>query len=292
MADEWTVIGLLQWTRQFFEKKGIDTPRLDAEVLLAHVLDTDRFHLYAGFDRKPTQEQLARYRELVRLRSERCPTQYLVGRCEFYSLAFKVTRDVLVPRPETEHLVEAAIRLAGSMQQPVIVDIGTGSGCIAICAAVKCPTAKVYATDISPAALSVAGENAAAHGVAERIRLLVGDLFAALDGLGLEGNVNVLVSNPPYVSEGDLAAAMPEVRDWEPRVALCGGPDGLDVIRRIVAGAGRFIAPGGWLLLEIGAGQGEAVRRIVAEHLPCEQIDLLPDLQKVPRVLAAKLAAK
>ena len=287
MADEWNVLRLIQWTTGFFEKKGIDTPRLEAEVLLAHVMELDRFHLYTRFDAEPSREQLDGFRKLVSERARHCPTQYLLGRSEFCSRSFKVGRDVLVPRPETEHLVERAVELAKGFDEPVVVDIGTGSGCIAICIALECARAKVYATDISPQALAIAAENAAEHGVGERVRLAEGDLFGALEGEGLEGRVNILASNPPYISRRELAEVMPEVRDWEPLIALDGGEDGLDVVRRIAQGASSLIAPGGWLLLEIGAGQADEARQIVEAGLDCEKVELIQDLQRIPRVLVA-----
>lgn len=289
MAGEWTVLELIKWTQQFFEKKNIDSPRLEAEVLLAHVLGVDRFHLYVRFDQVPEPEAREKFRELVRRRSEHCPTQYLLGDCEFYSRSFKVTPDVLIPRPETELLVEKLVQPARGMSEPVIVDLCTGSGCIAVTAAAELPGARVYATDVSGPALAVAGKNAAAHGVGAGVSFLQGDLFEPLEGAGLEGRVDFLVSNPPYVSEAEMAGLMPEVRDYEPHQALYGGPDGLAIVRRIAGGAGRFLAPDGCLMMEIGAGQAEAVRQIVSERLACTELEFVPDLQKIPRILVARI---
>lgn len=228
---------------------GSTSPALDAEVLLAHVLGADRAALYASPERELTQEQVARYRELVGRRLEGVPVAYLTGRKEFMGLDFHVNPAVLIPRPETELMVERALALLQDLPRPLAVDVGTGSGAVAVSIARYHPGAVVYAVDISPAALEVAGANVRRHGVAERVRCLEGDLLAPLPP-DLVGRVDLICANLPYIPSPDFPYLPRDVRH-EPRLALDGGPDGLGAYRRLVPQAARFLRPGGHLLMEI-----------------------------------------
>ena len=283
----WTVLALLQWTRQFLGKKGVESPRLEAEVLLAHVLGWDRVKLYTQFDHVVPADKLAAFKELIVQRAAHRPTQYILGRCEFMSLEFRVTPAVLIPRPETELLVEALVARARTMAAARVLDLGTGSGCIAIAAAKALPAAEVWAVDSSADAIRVAEENARLHGLIgqdgpQRLRLLQGDLFEPVRGLAFD----FVASNPPYVSEAEWQTLTPEVRDYEPKAALLGGPDGLDVYRRILPESVNFLAPGGRVLLELPAGKSEGVRRLAPPPLVAEET--LRDYQGIERVLVLR----
>src|SRR5262245_36534608 len=230
---EWTIRSLLEWTEGYLRQRSVESPRLEAQLLLAHALDCRRIDLYTRSDEAPAEEQRGRFRELVRRRAEGCPVAYLVGRRDFFFLDFEVTPAVLIPRPETEDLVNEFLRLAKTVPNPTVLDVGTGSGAIAVSVARQHPGARVTATDVSPEALAVAARNAGRHGVADRVRFLAGDLFAALpDG----ERFDFVLSNPPYVAAEEMAGLPPHVRDHEPRLALDGGPGGLAVIERALAG--------------------------------------------------------
>ncbi len=259
----------------------------DAGLLLAHVLQMETGRLQARPGTPVGPEEAARYRALVARRGTRVPLQYLTGVQEFWSLRFEVTPAVLIPRPETEGLVEALLRL-NRAADPVVMDIGTGSGCLAVVAAREIPGARVYATDLSEAALEIARRNAAAHGVAGRIEFRAGDLFEPLRAAGLAGRADFILSNPPYVRDGDLPGLMPEVRDHEPRAALLGGPDGFDAHRRLAAEAPGCLRPGGHLLAEIGFGQEPGVRALYGGPARLDLVAIAPDLAGVPRVLIAR----
>ena len=241
---------------------GVESPRLDSEVLLRHALGIDQAEFYLRLDESIAPDVERRFWELLRRRARREPVAYITGRKEFWSLDFAVTPDVLIPRPETEVLVETALERAQSMiKSPLkIIDIGTGSGAIAVALANELPHAQMTGVDISKAALRVARTNAERHGVADRIRFVQGDLWAPVAGEP-EG-FDLIVTNPPYIRSGDLAGLALEIREWEPISALDGGEDGLDYYRRIASDCGRYLAAAGQILLEIGDGMGEAVRRI------------------------------
>lgn len=257
MAEVWTVLKLLRWTADYFKGHGIDSPRLDAELLLADLLQLDRVGLYLNFERPLQAGELGIFRERVRRRAGREPLAYILERTEFWSLPLKVTPAVLIPRPDSERLVEEALkRLNGPAQ---VLDVGTGSGALAIALAHERPECAVTALDISAAALAVAAENACHNGVATRVAFVEGDL-AELPA----GPFDLVVANPPYIPAGDLAGLMPEVRDFEPRLALDGGIDGLDAYRALTRQAGRLLAEGGWLLVEVGIAQAVAVRELFA----------------------------
>jgi release factor glutamine methyltransferase len=284
-----SVLQTLKQASDALAAAGCDTPRLDAEVLLAHALNRDRAWLYARPEQILSSHQLSVYQSLVSCRARREPVAYLTGCKEFFGLEFIVTRDVLIPRPETERLVELALQwVAATSSPPIIADVGTGSGAIAVTLAVHLPQAYVVATDTSPAALVVAQRNAARHGVANRVRYVQGDLLAPLARRWRCSYF--IVANPPYLSQAELAAAPPEVARWEPRAALDGGPDGLSVIRRLLVMAADRLHPGGTLLLEIGAGQGAEVLKLAHRHFPQAIVEIARDYAERDRLLAVRHA--
>jgi release factor glutamine methyltransferase len=287
-SEPWTIGRLLQWTADYLKQRGADTPRLDAELLLAHALDCRRIDLYTRFDETPGDAARTAFRDLVRQRAEGMPVAYLVGRREFYSLDFRVGRAVLIPRPETELLVVALLDLAkhAAAGGPLaIADVGTGSGILAVAAAKHLPSARVTATDISPAALEIARANAAEHGVAERIEFVRSDLLAAVPA---ERRFDFILSNPPYVSEAEAQRLPREVRDYEPREALVAGPRGTEVIERLVPQAAERLRAGGHLLLEISPTIHDAAAALVAGDSRLAPGPTLRDLARLPRVLQAK----
>ncbi|HET90396.1 MAG TPA: peptide chain release factor N(5)-glutamine methyltransferase [Chloroflexi bacterium] len=253
-----------------------DTPRLEAEVLLGYTLDVSRTALLTHPERPVARHQLAHYQNAVRRRSAGYPLPYLTGRVEFYGLTFDVTQEVLIPRPETETLVTLAL----ARRPATIVDVGTGSGCIAVSLAVHLSEAALYAIEISPAALRVAQRNAQRHGVAQRVRTLVGDVLSPRPG-----PVDLIVSNPPYVPSGECGLLPASVRDYEPRLALDGGPDGLVMVRQLLEQAPAVLKPGGAMLIEIGADQGEAAQHLACTFFPHAAVHVHPDLAGRDRVL-------
>lgn len=257
---------LLAWTREYLAGHGIESPRLCAEILLAHAMGCERIHLFTRHESEPEEAVRVRFRALVREAATGRPIAHLIGGKEFFALPFEVTPDVLIPRPETEILVERTIDLARKEPEAVrrILDVGTGSGCIAVSLARHLPEVKVYASDVSAAALAVAERNAARHAVAERIEFRAGDLFAPWDEAPLPGAFDIIVSNPPYV--GTQGAPLdPHVRAYEPHLALFGGVDGLAVIRRLLAEAPRRLRTGGHLLMEVAFDQAARVRDLLSE---------------------------
>ncbi len=280
----WTTRTLLAWTTDFLKSKGFDEAKREAELLLAHVLRCKRFELLMRFDEQPTDTERARFKELITRRVAGWPVAYLLGTRDFYMLTFDVEPAVLVPRPDTETLVLEALTRLKPLTAPDVLDLGTGSGCIAVCLAHQKKDARVIVTDISPDALAVAQRNAAKNGVADRMTFLLGDLFAPL----AERTFDLIASNPPYIAQGEFASLAADVRDHEPRIALDGGPDGLAFYRRIAAGVVPFLKPGGSLLLEVGYTQADAVRALLAER---PELDLGPTLKDAgghPRVVTAK----
>jgi len=257
--ESWTVARLLEWTTGRFKERGIDSPRLEAEILLACALGIRRIDLYVRHDQIVDDAGRARFRDMVRRRQEGCPTAHIVGKKEFYSLDFAVSPATLIPRPDTELLVDEALRQAKPLTDPLIADIGTGTGCVAVALAHRLPKARIVAVDISPEALETARGNATRLGVADRVDFRLGDLLAPLAGL----RPDLIVSNPPYIPTNYIAGLDPGVRDHEPALALDGGPDGLRVIERLAEQALSLLAPGGRLLVEIGAGQEEGARGVL-----------------------------
>jgi release factor glutamine methyltransferase len=272
----WTPLDLVRWTTGYFKEHGVASPRLDAEVLLAFVLGVERIELYTAFERPVELAERERFRGLVRERAQkRRPVAYLTGAREFWSRTFRVDESVLIPRPDTETLVREAV----AREPRRILEVGVGSGAVCGALALELPEAEIVGTDISESALEVARENLASLGVAERCELRRADLVSG-------GDFDVLVSNPPYVPTAELAGLDPEVLH-EPRSALDGGADGLDVIRRLVEAAPKVLRRGGWLLLEIGAGQGPRVGALM-EASGFSKAVLCLDLAGVERVAAAR----
>jgi release factor glutamine methyltransferase len=264
---------------------GVPSAERDAEVLLAHALGEEPARLHARPDAAVTEEVEARFRELLARRGARVPLQYLTGIQEFWSLRFRVTPAVLIPRPETEGLVEAFLRLL-DRPEPLVADVGTGSGCLAVAVVHEVPGATVHAVDDSEEALAVARENAVAHGVEGRIVFHRGDLVGPLLTAGLPGRVDAILSNPPYVGEEEMTTLEPEVALHEPRRALTPGRDALLIHRRLAREAASILKPGGHLIVEIGAGQEGSLRALYAGGL--EVIEVRPDLAGIPRVLVAR----
>lgn len=284
----WTVLELLRWTTDYFKRVGIDTARLDAEVLLAYALETERLRLYVDYEKPVLATERDRFRALVQRRAgERVPVSQLLGQREFWSLPFRVNSDVLTPRPETETLVEAVLAKVASKGGDStsvvrILDLGTGSGAIALSLASELPHAEITATDLSEPALQIATENADHLHTRERIRFLLGDLFLPV----ASERFDVIVSNPPYVARSE-AGSLPTELSHEPEMALFAGADGLDVIRRLVAEAGDHLSPGGWLLFELSPEQVDVVEQ---ELLNAGFVELERhfDLARMPRVVGAR----
>lgn len=285
-ADEpWTVRRVLEWTTGHLKKHHSDTPRLDAEILLAHARGCPRIQLYTQFDEPLTDAVRAQMRDLVQRRAKAEPVAYLVGQREFFSLSFRVTRDVLIPRPDTETLVMEILDSVKGKAAPKVLDLCTGSGCVAVAVAKNAKAANVVATDISPAALAIATENVNRHQVTDRVQLIESDLFAALADIG---KFDVIASNPPYIPSAEIDQLDAEVAKHEPRLALDGGADGLDIIRRIVDQAPKFAAPGAVLLIEFTPEQAATLEQLVNGDKRYQDVTIKKDLGHRPRVLSAK----
>lgn len=289
-SDVWTVGRLLTWTTEWLAGRGSDSPRLDAEVLLAAVRGCPRILLYTAFDEPVSDEQRSRFRDLVRRRGGGEPVAYLVGSREFFSLAFEVTPATLIPRPETEGLVIRVLDLwkqRATQTGPRIVDVGTGSGAIGVTLATRLAGATVLATDQSKAALAVAAANAERHGVADRVTCVASDL---LDHPAAAGPWDFVVSNPPYVREDEFDGLPPDVRLHEPREALVAGPTGCELIARLLPQAAERLVPGGWLLIEVGPATATAAEQLVAEMPGLIAEPTLPDAAGLPRIIQARRA--
>lgn len=286
-SEPWTVLRLLEWTTDYFKQKGSDTPRLDAEVLLAEARGCSRIQLYTDFQSELADEARVAFRELVRRRGEGAPVAYLVGYKEFYSLRFRVDESVLIPRPDTEHLVIKTLDLAKAFADDAplrIADVGTGSGAIAIALAKALPAARILATDQSEAALRIAGYNAKQHEVSDRVVLKRGDL---LEPLKAPGSLDFVCSNPPYVSEAEYAELDPSVRDFEPREALVAGPRGTEVIERLLPAAIASLKPGGAFLIELSPMIASACVERARQQpgVVADSVELVKDLAGQQRVL-------
>ena len=284
MAEEkiWTIGRLLQWSESFFREKGIETPRLDAEVLLAHVLEKPRIYLYVHYDQPLDPEELAAYRGFVRRRAAREPVAYLVGEREFMGLTFAVSPAVLVPQPDTEALVSEARKRLQGKSGVRIADVGTGSGAIALSLLHALPDLTAAAVDVSAAALKVARENADRFGLTDRVMFYEGDLLAPLLGQTFDA----VLSNPPYIPQGDIAALPPEVQA-EPRLALDGGADGLDFYRRLVREAVAFLCPDGFLAVEAGRGEAAVISELARTNGWIE-VEITKDLAGIDRVVTMR----
>lgn len=281
-----TVGQVLQRSTEFLARHGVESARLQAELMLAHLLRLPRLQLYLNFERQLTESELEAYRTMVKRRGSREPVQHILGVSWFCGLELEVNRHVLVPRPETELVAERACELLGKSAAtcPMVLDFGTGSGCLAVVIACRLANAQVHATDISEPALAVARRNAARHGVADRIVFHLGDGLAALPP---DLRFDLLVSNPPYIPTDQIATLQPEVRDHDPRIALDGGPDGLRFYRLLAAEAPARLKPGAAAVLELGDGQAPAVQELFGgAGWQIEAVE--PDDAGQPRVLVAR----
>lgn len=280
----WTIGRILKWTEQYFKDKGIESPRLDAEVLLAHVLEKQRIYLYVHFDEPLQPGELAAYREMIKKRVLRVPVAQILGEKEFMGLTFKVTADTLVPRPDTEILVQAAVDRLRAMagEEPLrFADIGTGSGAICLSVLHYLAGSVADTVDISPAARAVAEENAASLGLADRVTFHTGDLLEPLSGISFAA----ILSNPPYIPEADIATLAPEVRLKEPHTALSGGQDGLDFYRRLANEAPAMLVPGGFTAFEVGIHQAGDVADLLKANPLIDRTEILPDYAGIDRVV-------
>ncbi len=279
-----SLLDILQKTTAFFQQKGVPQARLDAELIIAHVLGCKRLDLYLQFDRLLGEDELTAMRPLVARRGKREPLQYLLGEAHFHGLVLKADARALIPRPETEELVELLVERFGAQPPARVCDLGTGTGALALALAAAFPQAAVTAVDASADALALARENAQSAGLAERVRFAESDWFVALAG----ETFDLIVSNPPYLTEDEWEQAEPEVRQWEPKSALTAGMDGLDDLKKILAAAPAHLAPGGWLALETGIAQHAALAEL-AREAGFVETESVPDLSKRERFFLAKM---
>jgi len=298
----WTTRKLLSWMRQAFTKKGLDSPGLMSEILLAHVLSCDRLRLHMEADRPASSDERSRLRDLVQRALNHEPVQYLTGEAWFYGMPFKADRRALIPRPSTSTIIDQVLQHAratpgfGGPAGPnagegvLLADVCTGSGCIAVALLKHLPQARAIATDLSPDALALARENAERHKVSDRIEFLAGDLlspFAQHPVAGAKGSLHYLVSNPPYIPDHEWDAVEPNVKDHEPHLALRGGPDGLRLVRPLIEQAPRFLRPRGLLLIEIAACTAEAASSLARSHPELADVRIVRDIDGLDRVLVA-----
>ncbi|MBI3754561.1 MAG: peptide chain release factor N(5)-glutamine methyltransferase [Deltaproteobacteria bacterium] len=299
-----TIREILSWAEDCLTRYEVPDPKAEAEYLLAHALGCKRIELHLHCSGTLAFNEMQRLMDFVGRRIKREPSQYIIGEQEFWGLPFKVNKDVLIPRPETEILVEEAVeavnckllnvncrkkqtnsisRFTVHNSQFTILDLCTGSGCIAIALAKEIPDCKVYVTDISEMALNISRENAERHGVADRITFIQGSLFEPLKGSGLKEKFDLIVSNPPYISKKMMNELQPEVKDYEPQAALYGGDDGLDFYRKIIADAPAYLAKGGYLMLEMGYGQAEKIKNLIEQSNVFEDITVIKDFAGIDR---------
>lgn len=286
VGSDWTVSGLISWARDYLQKHEVSASRLSGELLLAEVLGCGRVDLYLRFDQPLAPNELAAFKKLIIRRRQGEPVAYILGRREFWGLDLACGPGVLVPRPETEHLVEETVARLGDEESPAILDLCTGGGAVALALAKELPSAHVTGCDLSEESLTFARQNADNLGLSERITWLLGDLWQPVAAAGTF--FEAITANPPYVSEDEWRGLSKEVRDYEPRQALAAGPKGLDLIEPIIAGAGAHLRAQGWLLIEIGAGQAEAVTELAKRAGIFSQIDLVKDLGGIQRVLVCQ----
>jgi len=284
--DDWTILALVQWTTAYFKSHRIDSPRSTAEILLAHALEISRIELYLKYDQPLNRAELARYKKMIRRRIRREPVAYIVGEKEFWSMPLTVTRHVLIPRPETECLVEQA--LDDIPEQPVdrpfrILELGTGSGAIVCALSSQRPGHLYFALDISLEAITIARRNVIRHGLEPSVGFICGDLFSALEHY--TARFDIIVSNPPYIASDEIDRLQPEIVRYEPRWALDGGPNGLVVLDRIIRTAPEYLRPDGVLILEIGHDQFKAVRAIATDDNGYDDISVKKDFSGFHRVV-------
>lgn len=288
MAD-WTIQKLLNWVNEYLTEKGVDSPRLSAELLLSHVLGLKRIELYTSFDKLVTKQQLDKLHDLVKRAGWHEPIVYLTGKTEFYSLELDITPDCMIPRPETELLVERAIEfLRGRKGKQFVCDLCTGSGCIAVAIAKNAPSARIIATDISASALAIAEKNVEKYNLKDKITLLCGDLFEPIiPQLDVE-KLDLIVCNPPYTTAAEFESLDRNIKAYEPRIALYAGEDGLDVHRRIIEKVDTFLKPDGALILEFGYRQGQAIRELLERAGCFAEITIEKDTGNNDRIAIAK----
>lgn len=290
VRETWTLRKVLDWCTGYFERKQVDPPRLSAEMLLAHVLSCQRIKLYTDLFRPMSEDELATIKALVKRAVEHEPIQYLTGKAHFYNLEFEVNRDVLIPRPDTETLVDRALAhlKASANAAPRVLDLCTGSGCVAAAIAAHHKSSSVVATDISLPAIDLARTNISRLKLEDRVVLYAGDLYEALKNLIDARPFDLIVSNPPYIASAKIQTLDANVRDYEPHLALDGGPDGLDPHRKILAGAFDRLAPGGGLLMEIAFDQEEAAMWMLSQDTRFSDAKCFRDLAGNPRVISGK----
>lgn len=294
-ADVWTVRRVLEWTIEHLKKSGSETPRLDAEILLSKARGCQRIQLYTDYDAELSPAERTTMRDLVKRRATLEPVAYLVGFREFFGLDFEVTRGVFIPRPDTETLVVEALRILKDRPAPQVLDLCTGSGCIPVSIAVNCPAAQVTTVELDPQVAEVARRNVDRHKVPDRLTILRGDLFEPLRQTGSGAaagsaarRFDVITSNPPYVCDGEIATLIRDIRDHEPHLALRGGADGLDVVRRLVADGPEFLSPDGFMLLEIAHAQADEVVALFARSGQFHPARMARDLGGRSRVVIAQ----
>jgi len=291
-TDKVTVSGLIQWASAVLNNHHIDTPRLDAEILLSHILGCERIALYTHPSKPLKDDIIAQYESVIQRRAQRFPLQYITNRAEFMSLDFYVDERVLIPRPETEVLVEAVIQRAQTLseiREIVIIDIGTGSGNIAVSLAKQLENVRIFAIDISSDALAVAKINAQKHQVSNKITFLCGDAFRSLEDLGTVVQAHFIVSNPPYVANAEFPLLQEEVRDFEPYMALVSGRDGLQAFKHIISEVNTWLKPGGFIAFEVGEKQARRVSRLLQNTGRFSHIEFLLDYQQIPRIVVAQM---
>lgn len=283
-----TIAEAIQKAAENLSGHNVPNARLDAELLLRHALGKDRAWLLVHMQDMLDDLRQRSFERDIERRKLREPLQYITGTQEFWGIPFMVTTDVLIPRPETEFVVEAALKALSEMSSSVIVDLCTGSGCIAISLAKELPKARFFATDLSDRAVLIAQENARKNGVADRIRFLEGDLFGPLEEMDLQGRIDCVVTNPPYVRSGELATLQPEVRDFEPALALVAGRSGTEIAERIIHQVPAYLRPGGSLIMEMGIGQAAALRKIIEDTHAFGPIGIVKDLAGIERVIITR----
>ena len=284
-VEVWTVKKVLDWTIGHLKQHGSESPRLDAEILLAHARGCQRIQLYTQYDAPLEPEERATMRDLVRRRATLEPVAYLVGFREFFGLDFEVEPGVLIPRPDTESLVVAALEILNELPAASVLDVCTGTGCVPIAIASNCKAAALTAIELDDHAHRIAQRNIEKHGLTNRISLLHGDLFSPLSD---DASFDVITANPPYVPDKEMDTLQPDVRLHEPQLALRGGPDGLDIARRLIAESSSWLVDSGALLLEIGEKQGDAVTRLFADSGDYEPAQIVKDLGGRSRVVWAR----
>lgn len=289
MQKDLTVTQAYFWAGKLLSSHNIPAPFAEAEYLLAYALKCDKKDIILNHDRVLLHDEMELFKGLIDRRLKREPSQQIIGEEEFWGLSFKVTRDVLIPRPETQLLVKEALNEAKNLSSEVkIIDLCTGSGCIAVCMAVELPESKIYAIDISGKALAVARENAKRHGVDSRITFIEGNLLNPMKPLGLRGKIDLLLSNPPYVSKKMMEELQVEIELYEPMLAVSGGEDGFDFYRRIIPESALYLKPGGFLILEIGYGQLDGIMSLIEQEKVYKGIEVKKDFAEIDRVVKAQ----